>query len=372
MRLANYIELEQEQILRNWEAFARTMLPAADEMATLALRDHAPQILKAIVADLRADQTRRQQSEKAQGRAPIDFRAADTAAQTHAVLRARSGFDIMQLVAEYRALRASVLRLWTDSASRDATAFDDMMRFDEAIDQAVAESVEYFHHEVEQTRNLLLGMLGHDMRSPLNTVLTTAALLSSLQAGEEVAVAANRLTRSGLSLKSLLDDLMDFGRTRLGLGIKMAPSRVDLAVIAGDEIVQMRGAHPDGALELSITGDAHGHWDGERLQQLVRNLVSNALQYGTPQTPVRVTVRGEVQDVLLVVSNIGAVIPQERRASLFDPLVRGADDDRGLGLGLFIVRAIANGHGGDVTCASNDDETSFLVRLPRTGVAAPA
>lgn len=92
-------------------------------------------------------------------------------------MRARGGFNINQLVAEYRALRASVLRLWIDECQPAAPDLDEVMRFNEAIDQAVAESVDFFHSEVEQARDLLLGMVGHDMRSPLQTIQTTASYI---------------------------------------------------------------------------------------------------------------------------------------------------------------------------------------------------
>jgi signal transduction histidine kinase len=103
----------------------------------------------------------------------------------HALLRARSGFDINQMVAEYRALRASVLRLWMDEGAPDSHHLDDMVRFNEAIDQAVAESVDFFSMQVDLARNLFLGMLGHDMRSPLQTIQITASYLAALNAGEK-------------------------------------------------------------------------------------------------------------------------------------------------------------------------------------------
>src|ERR1700682_1721973 len=111
MRLAEFILRDMETILVQWEAFAGTLLPAAANMRSLALRDHAQQILEAVAEDLSAIQTREAQLEKSMGRAPNPTDAPQTAAQTHALLRARGGFDIKQLAAEYRALRASVLRL---------------------------------------------------------------------------------------------------------------------------------------------------------------------------------------------------------------------------------------------------------------------
>ena len=186
MRLADFIPRNMEAILVQWEAFAATRLPSAARMTPLALRDHAQQILEAIAADLSTAQTREAQVEKSMGRVPALIGAPETAAQTHAVLRAQSGFNINQLAAEYRALRTSVLRLWTDACQPEDTRMEDIIRFNEAIDQALAESVEFFSTQVDQARNLLLGMLGHDMRSPLQTIQMTASYLAALNAGAKV------------------------------------------------------------------------------------------------------------------------------------------------------------------------------------------
>jgi signal transduction histidine kinase len=376
MRLAESIRQDMEAILAEWEAFAATLLPAAAGMTALALRDHAQHILEAVAKDLTTPQTREAQSEKSKGRAPKVAGAPETAAETHALLRARTGFDINQLVAEYRALRASVLRRWMDAGPLDQPGMEDLIRFNEAIDQAVAESVGHFDAQVEQTRNLLLGMLGHDMRSPLNTILATSSYLAALNAGEQVSVSADRLIRSGAAMQALLDDLVDFNRTKLGLGVKVVPSDIDLAAVVTDELEQLRGAHPSRRIELSASGDSGGRWDGARLQQLVRNLVSNAIRYGSPDTAVRVALRGEEAEVRVEVTNSGLTIDPSALSQLFDPLKRGAaygdthDAWGGLGLGLFIVREIARAHGGEVEARSDGGETTFAVRLPRHHRAA--
>ena len=134
MRLADFILNRMESIVAEWEAFAGTLLPAARGMTPLALRDHAQRILEAVAKDLSTPQTREAQSQKSEGRTPTVQGAPETAAQTHAVLRAVSGFDINQLVAEYRALRATVLRLWIDTRPFEAQEMEDVIRFNEAID----------------------------------------------------------------------------------------------------------------------------------------------------------------------------------------------------------------------------------------------
>ena len=157
MRLADFILRNMETILGEWEAFAATLLPAAAGMTSLALRDDAKQILEAVAKDLSTPQTKEAQAEKSKGRAPKLTGASETAAQTHAVVRARSGFDINQLAAEYRALRASVLRLWMEECEPDDISLDDVVLFNEAIDQAIVKSIGFFSAQVDQARNLLLG-----------------------------------------------------------------------------------------------------------------------------------------------------------------------------------------------------------------------
>jgi hypothetical protein len=263
-----------------------------------------------------------------------------------------------------------------DKEPLDQTGVQDIIRFSEAIDQAIAESVGHFHAQLERARNLLLGMLGHDMRSPLQTIQATALHLAKLNAGEEVSLAADRLIRSGAAIQALLDDLVDFNRTKLGLGVKVVPGDVDLGVAVPDELERFRGAHLHRQIDLEVCGDCRGQWDGPRVQQLVRNLVSNAIKYGTPDTPVRVALRSEDSTVCLEVTNSGPPIDASALSEIFDPLRRGLvredRDDRGLGLGLFIVREIARAHGGKVEVHSDRGETTFAVHLPRHKPATPA
>jgi len=376
--LADFIPRNMEAILAEWEVFATTLLPAAENMTSLTLRDHAQHILETVAADLSTTQTMQEQADKSKGWAPKLAGAPETAAETHAVLRAQSGFNINQQAAEYRALRASVLRLWMDACRPGNPDLDDIIRFNEAIDQAIAESIGFFSAQVEQSRNLLLGMLGHDMRSPLNTILTTSEYLTALNAGEQVSAAASRLIRSGASMKALLDDLVDFNRTKLGLGINITPADADLAALFADELEQLRGAHPDRRLELEVVGDTRGRWDGPRLQQLLRNLVTNAIKYGTADAPVRVVLTGEDTEIRFEVRNRGLAIEQSALDQLFDPLKRGPaqedgrNADGGLGLGLYIVREVAQAHGGHVGARSDGGETVFAVQLPRRHGGAPS
>jgi hypothetical protein len=145
MRLAAFIQQTSSAIVEQWEAFAALQLPAAADMDSASLRDHAEEILIAIAKDLETYQSREAEIKKSLGQKPAVVGAPETAAQTHAILRARSGFNIKQLSAEYRALRASVLRLWISAYPNADAQLEQVMRFNEAIDEALAESVGYFY-----------------------------------------------------------------------------------------------------------------------------------------------------------------------------------------------------------------------------------
>jgi signal transduction histidine kinase len=371
LKLSSFILSEINAIVAEWEIFAAAQLPAAAHMGSLALRDHAEQILQTLATDILTAQTRDDQAEKSKGRAPRLREAPNTAAEAHALLRAESGFTINQMAAEYRALRASVLYLWTKQSEPNAVDPQEMIRFNEAIDQAVGESVAFFSARIDTERNLLLGMLGHDMRSPLQVIQLTAKYLSNVDAGTEVATCAARLLRSVSSLEALLDDLLDFNRMKLGLGITISPAAVDLAEAFSAELEQLRVANAGRSIGLEANGDVRGVWDINRLNQLLGNLVVNALKYGAFSSPVKVVLNGLPGEVTFAVHNHGARIERSMLAQIFEPLKRGLDGhlvpgaDRSMGLGLYIAREIATAHGGDIAAKSDENETVFTVRLPR-------
>ncbi|MEM5328852.1 HAMP domain-containing sensor histidine kinase [Paraburkholderia sp. JHI2823] len=373
MRLADFMVCNTEAILAQWEASVVPVTGAAASAEWTVLRDSARQILQTVAKQISVPQTKDAQQEQSRRRLSrtVDDAGEMTAAQTLALMRAQRGFSINQMALDYRALRASVLRLWADKARPDALDLDDIIRFDEAMDQALADSVAFFNKEVEQARNLLLGMLGHDMRSPLQTIVTTASHLAALNAGESVSDAASRLIRSGARMQSLLEDLCDFNRTKLGLGIKIDPHDVDLAEVLIDVIDQLRAVHSDRRIDVEAKGNLHGTWDGRRIQQLLGNLVVNAIKYGAPDTSVRVLVTGTDDEVRVEVWNRGPAIDGTTMEYMFKPLQRGLHeparprDSGGLGLGLYIATEIAKAHHGEIRAQSDETQTIFSVRLPR-------
>lgn len=157
MRLATFIASHHESILHAWVAFARNQLPAARNLDAMGLEDHGTKILEEIVRNMGVTEDEREVKAKSEGNSLLASTSARVPSRSHARQRERQGFEVGQMVAEYRALRATVLRLWRDS-SRDAGPddLDDMMRFNEAVDQALAESVEVFIAELDRARDLFL------------------------------------------------------------------------------------------------------------------------------------------------------------------------------------------------------------------------
>jgi signal transduction histidine kinase len=371
VKLAQYIQDNLETILQEWETFARTLLPAAESMNATALRDHARQILTAIAADMRTKQTLGEQKEKSLGQAPEVPGEPDSAATIHGGLRHEVGFDLVQLIAEYRALRASVLRLWNrDPRSQDPGALDEMIRFNEAIDQAIAESVASYSEELDKARDTFMAILGHDLRSPLNAIVMSAHNAASSQPTPTSARAIAIIQRSAMTMQVMIRDLLDFAGSRLGRRMPLRPEPASLEQTCSAVLVELRAAHPRRTFEYEQSGDLKGHYDPERIAQVLSNLLNNAVNHGDASRSVRMSARGDGEELIVDVLNSGKTLSPAALQAMLDPVTRSmqvsaSEGSSGLGLGLYIAREIADAHGGVVTAASRDGETTFSLRLPR-------
>ena len=169
-RLPTFIVENVDHIVGEWEDFARSLTASSSDMTPLALRDHIHQILEFVVSDIKSDQTDKEETIKSRGKKART--SAITAAETHAALRLTGGFNIGQMTSEYRALRASVIKLWRrKNPYMDAQDFADLTRFNEAIDQVLSESVSYYAVEVFHAKDLFVGILSHDLRSPVQAIM---------------------------------------------------------------------------------------------------------------------------------------------------------------------------------------------------------
>jgi signal transduction histidine kinase len=374
MGLSDFIAANADRIATECEVFARSLLPAAEGLDSEALRDHAKEMLMAIAADMKCPQTPDQQEEKSRGLTQALAGAALTAAQEHGDGRAAHGFTIIQTVAEFRALRAAALRLWLQtSPSLAVSHVDELIRFNEGVDQALAESVVRYAGAVARDRSQFLGVLSHELRTPLATILTsTRAQQVAAQHQRLLPEALDRTLRAGRHIQSILDDLLDYVRSGLRGGMRLTPSTFAMDQLCRNAIDNLLASHPGRRIDFSAHGDLEGVWDEDRIFQAMTNLIGNALKYGLPDLPVRVTA-SETDDgssVVVEVHNGGPRIPPHTLESLFQPLVRGRGPDPSgvsLGLGLYVVREIAAAHGGHVGVESSDADTVFRLTLPRAG-----
>jgi signal transduction histidine kinase len=211
---------------------------------------------------------------------------------------------------------------------------------------------------------MFVGILGHDLRTPLSAMLTGAHVLEQELSDESSRHTLRQMALAGQRMTAMIEQLLDLTRARLagGLGFVGACARLDIGQLVQRAGEELRVAHPDRELVVRVTGDCFTSGDADRLLQLFSNLIANALQHGARGSPITVLVDGCAGDIAVSVHNLG-VIPQDLLPILFEPF-RGrpkrASHSRGLGLGLFISQQIAAAHGGNVTVSSNEREGTTL------------
>jgi signal transduction histidine kinase len=373
MRLASFIRENQKPIIEHWEQFARTLIPASDSMSPLNLRNHIKEILLFITDDIETSQTEPEQIEKSQGK---KLRSSEqSAAEIHASLRQAGGFNMNQMVSEFRALRASVIRLW-DKQLTEVTKDNiwDLIRFNESIDQIITEAISYYTRKIDHSRDIFLGILSHDLRNPLGAMLMSAQLILHIGTlNERQTMLVSQILASAGRATEILNRLLDLTRARLGSGLKIIKGPMDMAFVSRQLVEEMRAMHPDRTFDLKISGETEGDWDRPRIGQVFSNLLGNAVQYGFKDLPIGIMIKGEPEEVLVSVHNDGVPIPPNAMRGIFDSLTRGegvkGDNHSGsmnLGLGLYITKEIVSAHGGTVGVTSSEkDGTTFTARFPR-------
>ncbi|TMQ18514.1 MAG: PAS domain S-box protein [Deltaproteobacteria bacterium] len=235
------------------------------------------------------------------------------------------------------------------------------------------------HHAVDAARRAaeyneqFTALLGHELRNPLNAIATSAQLLQRRATAPEIARPATRIVLSAERMSRMIAQLLDLAHVRVAGGLALEPRPLDLTELCQLVIDELRQAHPSLHLELTATGALHGRWDGERLVQVVSNLVGNAIEHGDPRAAIRVHLDGrDPRRVTLRVENRG-VIPPDVASTLFEPFrnrYERREHSRGLGLGLYISKEIVTAHRGTIEVRSTpEDGTSFEIELPKNAEA---
>jgi two-component system sensor histidine kinase/response regulator len=224
--------------------------------------------------------------------------------------------------------------------------------------------------ETLRLNEMLTAVLSHDLRSPLNAVLTSAVLIQRRSSEQPVKDTAARILSSGKRMSRMIEDMLDMARARLAGGIPLKREAAELGALVDRVVGEIQAAYPERRIDVQKAGDLNGNWDGERLAQVVSNLLGNALQHGDDLSAVNVKVDGTGPEAVVVSVSNGGTIPSDLLPQLFDPF-RGAQRQtgraEGLGLGLYIVQQIVVAHGGRVEVESGrgDSRTTFTVSIPR-------
>ena len=374
MKLSVFILSNLEDILQEWEGFACTLEPLHDADKA-DLRDHAAAVLKVIAVDLETAQGEGESIAKSRGLAPQGIE--DTAAERHATQRVSAGLSGDQVMAEFRALRASVLRLWAKRVELTTPGeIQDMIRFNEAIDQAQTESMARYTKMLREAQNLFLAILGHDVRTPLGAISMGAqVLLHDPTLPSKALKVGLRILNSSQRMDKIVRDLLDFSTSHLGDGIPVDPHTVDLLEVCENVVEEARTYHPDRKVVLTTDGHLVGVWDGARVAQAFSNLIANAIQHGGSDSPVKVSIYGLPDEVVYTVQNESDIISPSKLRTFFDPVKRFAirpvnertiSKSENLGLGLYVVKQIVIAHDGDISVTSSEqDGVIFTLRLPR-------
>jgi signal transduction histidine kinase len=215
---------------------------------------------------------------------------------------------------------------------------------------------------------MFAGMLGHDLRNPLGAITMGANYIARVESGEKAIKAATRILSSAERMARMIDQLLDFTRIRVGGGLALHRTRLDLAELCAKIKEELEAANPECNIGLETVGNTIGEWDYDRLLQVFSNLVGNAIAHGASSCRVRIVADGSrAASVIALVHNEGAVAP-EVLPVMFEPF-RGtskAQKTKGLGLGLYITKQIVAAHGGTIDVTSTAAEgTTIEIVLPR-------
>lgn len=231
-------------------------------------------------------------------------------------------------------------------------------------------SLEQVLRTTAEFRERLIGIISHDLRTPLNTVLMAGGLLSSRGALTEMdALLVGRIVSSARRMNRMIGQLADFTRVRLGGGFSLRLAHADIGEICRDIAEELRIVSSV-TLHRTVHGNLCGAWDADRLAQALSNIASNAVDHAAPGTPVYIEARADGADVVVDITNTGPCIPPHLLPTIFSAF-RRAEADAGtrsghLGLGLFVACEITRAHGGTLDVRSADGTTTFTMRLPRT------
>jgi signal transduction histidine kinase len=303
-------------------------------------------------------------------------------AEAHALDRHRAKSTLGVVLDEYAQLRRSLIEVVLEGDARDEIA-SHLIALHAALDYTSSIAVQRFEEEHDRVRERFIGMLVHDLRDPLTAVMMSANLLADMTLGERQALLVGRISRGARRIERMVDEVVEFARSRLGESLSLTPSQCDLSEVCHEAIGEHRAQPAPREIQLDISGNLAGTWDRERVRQAMINLLANASQGSQGAIQLRAVEREDHGAVLTSVTTKGPVLNPESLSHIFDPVGRALLDYqsvqgsqvgtlsrlRGLGLGLYLVERIAIAHGGSVRATSTSETgTTITVEWPRASL----
>jgi signal transduction histidine kinase len=376
MQLDSFVKHNLGRIVDDWEICTREILSAIKVTSSINdLREHSLRLVASIAIEMQRHHIGAEANVEANPSMPVG-KAAEEAAAAYASSRHAAAFSTDQLIRELSLLRAIVSSLWrqAESIGEASETIVGLGHFNEALDRVLGLAVRDYTIRATTARDTFLAILGHDLRSPLQGIAAAGSVLASPVLPEAARTeTANRIVRATRIMESLISDLLDFTRSRLGVGMPIERSECDVQGVCEEALEMARMSATERVFNTEYVGNLITKADRSRIRQLLSNLLNNAVEHGDGAA-ISLSARGRENAVVLTVSNSGKSILPLAAQTLFEPLVRlpitTSDHSRrrkdSLGLGLFIAREIVNAHGGTIAVdSSTDGITTFTIHLPR-------
>ncbi|XXT20151.1 HAMP domain-containing sensor histidine kinase [Sorangium sp. So ce429] len=366
----------KDELIHQWTSRIRDdpKIPQARALNEGDMRDYTPKLLEDLI-----DSLAQSAQPGTSGGASGQEIGSSEAAKVHVAHRLAQRYSLAEELRELGALRSVIIDMF--ARERVILGGAEAQLVHSTLDEVMVTAAV----EVERTtsaelrgdvvlRELFIAILGHDLRTPLSAArFATAVLLKREDVTAAVARLVQRIAASNDRAIRMVEDMLDLTRVRCHGGLPVEPKPVDLRSICRQVVAELELSRPERTIRLQTRGDGHGMWDPGRMEQLMSNLIGNAIDYSPPEEPVQVELHGQDQAVVLEVRNRGTPIPPELLPVIFDPFRRGDQQhedlrrSRGLGLGLFIAKAIVDAHGGSIEVTSTPEQgTTFRVMLPRS------
>jgi signal transduction histidine kinase len=356
--IASRLMDKSEEIMKLWCTRARKDIGAAGAMETFALLDSLPQYLTQM-ADALTDSVK-----KTTARVADDKTDSTRIGRKHGTDRANfSHYSMDEVIFEFHILRKVIFEVMEQEGPLASTERDIIIS---SIEQAVNDSATQFTAALRESQQILMNTLTHDLRTPLTLAKLSGELILRISKEDKSKIYASRVVESLIRLDEMIDDLLDSSRVRSGQKLEMDFREMDLAELMAEVCEELTLVFGDRFI-FKKTGVVKGYWSEPSLRRLIENLITNAAKFGFPDTKITMSLTQTDEGTQIKIHNFGEPIKEIDVPSLFDQFQRGADSvkKKGWGIGLTLVKGVAESHHGTVRVESSDQEgTTFFVLLP--------